>query len=101
MELPHRKPATDLDAIEKRSIGKGVFRKCDGCGATLTVEVFAENFDVCPECQQHHKLNGEGWRDLLLDGGKLEEWDEHLSTADPLGFTDGKPYADRILSAQK
>lgn len=101
MELPHRKPATDLDASEKRSLGKGIFRKCDGCGATLTAEALQNNFEVCPECQQHHKLGAAGWRELLLDGGVLEEWDEHLLPADPLGFTDGKPYAERIATAQK
>ena len=101
MELPHRKPATALDASEKRSHGKGIFRKCDGCGATLTAEALQKNFEVCPECQQHHKLGALGWRELLLDGGELEQWDEHLQPADPLGFTDGKPYAERIAAAQK
>jgi acetyl-CoA carboxylase carboxyl transferase subunit beta len=101
MELPHRKPATDLDASEKLSHGKGVFRKCDGCGATLTAEALEKNFEVCPECQQHHKLNAQGWRDLLLDDGNLEQWDEHLSPADPLAFTDGKPYGERVAAAQK
>ena len=100
MVWPQRKPTT-TDASEKKSIGKGVFRKCDGCGATLTAETFAKNFEVCPECGQHHRLAGKRWRELLLDDGALEVWDDHLKPLDPLGFTDGKTYGERVASAQK
>ena len=55
MTFPTRKPA-DYDASEKRSIGKGLFRKCDGCGQTLSAEQMIANFEVCPLCQQHHQI---------------------------------------------
>jgi acetyl-CoA carboxylase carboxyl transferase subunit beta len=97
---PDKKPA-DLDASEKKSFGKGVFRKCDGCGVMLAAEAFALNFEVCPECGQHHKLAARRWRDLLLDEGRLDEWDAGLTPKDPLGFSDGKTYVERVASAQK
>lgn len=100
MVWPQRKPTT-TDASEKKSIGKGVFRKCDACGATLTAETFAANFEVCPECGQHHRLAGKRWRELMLDDGALEVWDEHLRPVDPLEFTDGKTYPERVASAQR
>ncbi|MEO8876981.1 MAG: acetyl-CoA carboxylase carboxyl transferase subunit beta, partial [Polyangiaceae bacterium] len=100
MEWPTKKPS-ELDASEKKSFGKGVFRKCDGCSHTLPVEAMHASFEVCPECGKHHKLSSARWRDLLLDDGKLEEWDAHLSPTDPLNFSDGKSYRDRIASAQK
>lgn len=94
-----------LEGAEKRSIGKGVFRKCDGCGETRPAEDFSRNFEVCPKCGQHHKLSAGRWRELLLDalpeGGHLEEWDAHLLPADPLRFTDDRSYPERIQSAQK
>ena len=100
MPWPDRKqPATD--ASEKKSVGKGVFRRCDGCGVTLTAEAFAHNFEVCPECGQHHKLAAERWRALLLDDGRLLETDADLLPADPLAFRDGKTYGERVHSAQK
>jgi len=37
MSFPTRKPA-DYDASEKRTLGKGVFQKCDGCGETVTAD---------------------------------------------------------------
>ncbi len=100
MPWPNKKPAS-LDASEKTSFGQGVFRKCDGCGETLTAEALVSNFEVCPQCGQHHKLSAPRWRDLILDDGTLEEWDAHLAPSDPLGFTDGKAYPDRVAGSQK
>ncbi len=100
MDWPDKKPA-GLDASEKTSFGKGVFRKCDGCGETLTTEGLEQNFEVCPQCGRHHKLGALGWRQLILDDGKLEEWDAHLEPTDPLGFTDGRPYPERVATSQK
>jgi len=100
MDWPSRK-ASELDASEKKSFGKGVFRKCDGCGATIPTEALHANFEVCPDCGQHHKLAAPRWRELLLDGGELEEWDAHLKPTDPLQFSDGRPYGERVLATQK
>jgi acetyl-CoA carboxylase carboxyl transferase subunit beta len=100
MTWPDKK-AGGLDASEKTSFGKGVFRKCDGCGETVTAEALEANFEVCPQCGRHHKLGARRWRELLLDDGKLDEWDAHLEPSDPLGFTDGRPYPDRIKGSQK
>ena len=100
MAWPSKKPG-GLDASEKTSFGKGVFRKCDGCGETLTAEAFEQNFEVCPQCGRHHKLLVSRWRDLLLDDGDLQEWDAALSPTDPLSFVDGKPYPERVRAYQK
>jgi acetyl-CoA carboxylase carboxyl transferase subunit beta len=100
MTWPDKKPG-GLDASEKPTLGKGVFRKCDGCGETLPADAFEKNFEVCPQCGRHHKLVAARWRQLLLDDGQLEEWDSHLEPTDPLGFTDGKPYPERVAASQK
>jgi acetyl-CoA carboxylase carboxyl transferase subunit beta len=97
---PIRKQA-GLDAHEKKSIGKGVFRKCNGCGETISAERMADNFEVCPLCGRHHKLASARWRDLLLDDAHLDEWSAELSPTDPLEFTDGRTYTERIATAQK
>jgi len=95
------KKVPDLDDSEKKTLGKGVFRKCDGCGETLTAEALHQSFEVCPACGQHHKLGAGRWRELLLDDGRLDEWDAHLEPSDPLSFSDGKTYKERVASAQK
>lgn len=100
MMWPQKKPA-GLDASEKTSFGKGIFRRCDGCGDTQPAESFEANFEVCPACGHHHKLSVKNWRALLLDDGKLEEWDAGMSPKDPLHFSDGKSYTDRVHASQK
>jgi acetyl-CoA carboxylase carboxyl transferase subunit beta len=100
MTWPTRKPG-GLDASEKKSFGKGVFRKCEGCVETLPAEAFYENFEVCPQCGHHHKLQAARWRELLLDEARVEEWDAHLAPTDPLEFSDGKAYPERVAAAQR
>ncbi len=99
-DWPDKKPG-GLDASEKTSFAKGVFRKCDGCGEHMAGETLEQNFEVCPHCQRHHKLLAPRWRELLLDEGKLDEWDATLEPTDPLQFADGKPYPGRIVASQK
>jgi acetyl-CoA carboxylase carboxyl transferase subunit beta len=98
--LPERTPAQSTNA-EKRSVGKGLFRKCSGCGAVATVEEMEARFNVCPTCEHHHPMPVADWLRLLLDDSALEAWDEHIAPADPLAFDDGKPYPERIERAQR
>jgi len=97
--LPAKTPA-QLRSDEKKSLGKGVFRKCKQCGAVHTAEVMRASFEVCPDCGHHHLLSAGGWRRLLLDDGKLDTWDDHILPTDPLEFFDGKPYRARLEGAQ-
>src|SRR6185503_6753237 len=100
MSWPEKTPPS-IDGSEKRSLGAGVFRCCDGCGETLAAGELAAAFEVCPLCGQHHKLDADGWRRLLLDEGHLDEWDNHLQPDDPLRFSDGKSYRERVSVAQR
>jgi acetyl-CoA carboxylase carboxyl transferase subunit beta len=100
MGLPE-KTAPTTDASEKRTLGKGVFRLCEGCGATLKSEDLERSFEVCDGCGHHHKLGADGWRRLILDDGALDEWAGDLAPVDPLEFSDGVRYADRLAASQK
>ncbi len=95
------KTKPEVDASEKKTLGRGVFRKCDECGATLRAEEFTSNHEVCPECGTHYRLSGEAWCELLLDPGTFVEADRGLLSADPLGFVDSKHYPDRLVASQK
>ena len=100
MALPERTPAQSTNA-EKRSVGKGLFRKCAGCGAVSTVEELEARFLVCGSCGHHHPMPVDGWTRLLLDDAALEAWDEHIAPTDPLAFDDGKPYPERLARARR
>jgi acetyl-CoA carboxylase carboxyl transferase subunit beta len=100
LSLPAKSPAQPR-AGAKRSLGEGVFRKCEGCGSVVTNEQLLESWQVCPSCGYHHPLPSDQWKRLLLDGGLLESWDEHVTPTDPLGFSDGKRYGDRLERARR
>ncbi len=100
MSFPAKTPTTARDN-EKRSIGKGVFSKCRGCGEVLTAEELSQAWNVCPHCGHHHRMAPAEWRDLLLDDGALDRWEEHIAPADPLGFHDGVSYRERLAKTQK
>ena len=100
MGLPDRRPAKGM-AEGKRTLGKGVFRKCEGCGATLNSERLTENWEVCPDCGHHHRLGGDRWKALLVDAGSFVPWETKLRSVDLLGFTDGKTYKERLSSAEE
>jgi acetyl-CoA carboxylase carboxyl transferase subunit beta len=89
------------DASEKRTLGKGVFRLCEGCGATLTTDDLKASFEVCTQCGHHHRLGAARWQELLCDDGQIERWDADLQPGDPLEFSDGTSYRDRIATSQK
>lgn len=90
-----------LDGTQKRTLGEGVFRRCDECAVTLVAEEFTQNLEVCPSCGFHYPLSGEAWIGLLTDPGSFVEHDAELSPRDPLAFKDSKRYRERIKAAQK
>jgi len=95
------KTSPTTDASEKRTLGEGVFRLCAGCHQTLPSEELARNFEVCPQCGHHHKLGADRWRALFCDEGSFEAWDEGMTPGDPLEFSDGKPYGERVRATQQ
>ncbi len=100
MAFPSKTPA-QVHESEKKSVGRGVFQKCTSCGAVLTAEDMHRDWHVCSSCGFHHPMGPGQWRELLLDDGQLELWDEHIAPADPLQFFDGKSYQERIRLAQE
>ena len=95
-----RKEKKPLRASEKRDVPGDVFEKCEGCGEILYREKLRENLNVCPSCGFHFRLDAERYVEVLLDEGTFQEMDAELGSADPLGFTDLKPYAERIAAAE-
>jgi acetyl-CoA carboxylase carboxyl transferase subunit beta len=95
------KTRASTDASEKRTIGRGVFRRCDECGVTLRAEEFTENLEACPACGHHYPLSTEAWIELLLDPGSFEEHDTGLFSGDPLKFNDSRPYPERVKATRK
>lgn len=81
---------------EKKEAPEGVWHKCSSCKATVLVTKLKENFQVCPECHYHEKLDSDEYLNLILGAGKYEEMFDDLVPSDFLHFVDLKPYQQRI-----
>jgi len=95
------KTKAGVDASEKKTLGEGVFQKCDACGDAVKKDDFLRNLQVCPACGTHFHLSAEDWIALLSDEGSWTAHDTELVAADPLSFVDSKPYPDRVSAARK
>jgi acetyl-CoA carboxylase carboxyl transferase subunit beta len=95
------KTKASVDASEKKTLGEGLFRKCEACGDAVKKEDFERNLQVCPACGFHFHLPAEQWVELLSDDGSWEAEDTELAAADPLGFFDSKAYPERALAARE
>ncbi|MEM6331399.1 MAG: acetyl-CoA carboxylase, carboxyltransferase subunit beta [Planctomycetota bacterium] len=86
---------------EKRGVPSGLWMRCEDCGETLFRKEVERLMNVCNYCGRHMYLGAAGRIRFVLDEGTFEEWDAQLTPADPLGFADKKPYAERIVAEQK
>ncbi|MET8976871.1 acetyl-CoA carboxylase carboxyltransferase subunit alpha/beta [Streptomyces sp. NPDC004539] len=74
--------------------------RCDGCGTLVYGKRWLRTLRCCPECGHHGPLTaGERLR-LLLDPGSLRLLPFSVAEADPLGFTDSRPYPRRLSEAR-
>ena len=98
----------DKPKIEEASNGEertvrteGIFVKCPECESPLYKRELIESFNVCTHCDHHFRLGARQRLDTLFDDGRYEKLDEEVTSGDPLGFVDSKPYKDRIVAAKK
>ncbi len=94
------KTKAGVDASEKKTLGEGLFRKCDACGDAVRKDDFERNLEVCPACGFHFHLTAEQWIALLADDGSWAALDTDLRAGDPLEFIDSKAYPDRVEAAR-
>ncbi len=86
---------------EKRVRTEGLWLKCDGCGQIIWKKSLDENFQMCPQCDHHFRLDARARLAILFDDAAYEELDRGLSSTDPLQFTDSKTYATRLKEMQE
>jgi acetyl-CoA carboxylase carboxyl transferase subunit beta len=88
-------------AVKKKSIPEGLWTKCQACSAVLFKAELERNYDVCPKCDYHSRIDARKRIDQFLDKGVREELGSDLEPVDKLRFKDTKRYRDRISAAQK
>ncbi len=90
----------DADDEEERVVKtEGIFVKCPECENALYKRELTESHEVCTHCGYHFRYTAIGRLKDLFDDGRFEKLDENITSGDPLGFVDSKPYKDRIDQA--
>ena len=77
-----------------------LWTQCPNCNEMLFNKQLARNLNVCTKCEHHFRMGARERIELLVDKGSFHEHDATLTSGDPLGFTDSKPYPERIAAAQ-
>jgi acetyl-CoA carboxylase carboxyl transferase subunit beta len=95
-----RKEHEPLPAQEQESrVPEGLYVKCNGCKETIYRKEIVANQAVCPRCSFHFRISARERLALLCDT-LWEEFDQNLTSSDPLKFMDTKPYAARLVDGR-
>jgi acetyl-CoA carboxylase carboxyl transferase subunit beta len=73
---------------------------CPSCNSHYRDDELERNQAVCPQCGHHFPVTARDRIEQLADAGSFVEEDADLRSADPLGFFDLRPYAERIAEAE-
>ena len=85
---------------EKRVRTEGLWVKCDRCRKIIWKKDLDANFNVCPSCGRHFRIDARTRLAMLLDDGQYQVDDTDISSTDPLKFVDVRPYSERLRRAQ-
>src|SRR5215216_1234990 len=74
--------------------------RCDSCGLLIHGRRLGRNLGVCPECGHHRRLTATDRISQLVDTGTFSPLDMTVKSTDLLGFTDRRPYSERLDEAR-
>jgi acetyl-CoA carboxylase carboxyl transferase subunit beta len=85
-------------SAEKKEAPDGLWYKTPS-GKIIEREELVHNAYVSPEEGYHERIGSQEYFDILFDEGTCIPFAENLTSADPLEFTDTKPYNKRIVES--
>lgn len=91
-----RKKGITTSTKDKKESPDGLWNKCPQCGYTCIVSELSENLYVCPQCSFHHRIGSKNYFEILFDNKEYTELFANIKSKDFLGFTDLKPYSQRL-----
>ena len=95
------KPKYTIVRLKKREIPDGLWTKCERCPEVLYNKTLEENLKVCPKCNYHFVLGAHERIKTLLDKDTFLEYDQDMTSADPLDFKGPKTYKDKLAQDQQ
>jgi acetyl-CoA carboxylase carboxyl transferase subunit beta len=97
-----RKEKKPKEAVEKQTaIPEGLWIKCDDCKEIVYRKEVEGNYNVCPKCSYHFRLDARERFAILFDDNNYKEFATNIKSGDPLEFRDTKKYRDRLKVYQQ
>jgi acetyl-CoA carboxylase carboxyl transferase subunit beta len=84
---------------ERRSVPEGLWIKCQSCETVLYKADLEKNLNVCPKCDQHHRIGARTRLDAFLDAEGRYEIGQEVIPVDALKFKDSRKYPERLKDA--
>ena len=85
---------------DKKDVPDGLWYKTPS-GKIIHMRELKTNAWVSPEDGFHVRIGSREYFELLFDSNKFKELDAKMTSADPMNFTDSKPYTARIKASIK
>jgi len=98
--MPSFNKRTHAPSPKKRDIAAGLWTKCPSTGDMAFTKDLEANWNVFPS-GYHERLSAERRIELLIDAGTWRETDARLVSKDPLRFTAGGSYPERVAQHQR
>lgn len=86
---------------EQNDVPAGQWEKCPACSEIFNKRELEEHQLVCPKCGFHFHMPSHGFFRIIFNGGEYDVFDKELFAVDSLGFTDRKPYTNRLEDARR
>jgi len=86
----------------RKEMPEGLWVRCPGCEHMLYKSAVEKNFNVCPDCDHHFRIEAKTRIKYLVDEDSFQEVLGTLKTEDPLGFKfRGTTYKKRLKEDTK
>ncbi len=92
------RPIKEIPEDEKPNVPHGIMTKCPSCGNMIYTKSLCANYNQCNECGYNFKLSAYERIAIITDDGEFEEFDQNLSTKDPLGFPGYREKLENTMS---
>jgi len=86
----------NIKETQQKEMPDGLWTKCPVCSEVIFKKQLEDNLFTCFKCNYHFRIGGPEYVDIIFDESTFVETNTQLRSADPLGFSDSKPYSKRI-----
>lgn len=86
----------NIETETRKEMPDGLWTKCPKCNEVIYKKQLEDNLYTCTKCSYHFRISVNEYVSIIFDEGTFVETEKNIKSADPLEFTDSKPYKDRI-----